>query len=145
MPLGDNIPFTVGSSIGPLHLIKEFPCHEMRGVSPSRNEVAVLVARELQGARMGEELFGGVEKASVLLVPGVLCPVRVGAGGVLSVMLEGELDINTEPFREVHDLLEATNDLHIQPAGFHPLAHDPVRVLTVPMAQPYPRPVHARL
>ncbi|MEJ5251468.1 MAG: hypothetical protein WHX60_06245 [Armatimonadota bacterium] len=102
------------------------------------------MARQLYGARVGEELLRRFEKAAVLPVPGVFCPVWVRSGGVLPVMLKGQLDENAVPFRKAHDFLEASDNLHVQPAGFHRLIHHPIGVFAVPVTQPHPCPVHVR-
>ncbi|NSW79824.1 MAG: hypothetical protein HPY54_12405 [Chthonomonadetes bacterium] len=105
VPLRNDLPPAAGGSVGPFHLVEQLPRHDMRRVAPSRDEVTVFMARQLYGARVGEELLRRFEKAAVLPVPGVFCPVWVRSGGVLPVMLKGQLDENAVPFRKAHDFL----------------------------------------
>ncbi|GBC97326.1 hypothetical protein HRbin16_03148 [bacterium HR16] len=110
MPSRDHIPLAVRGGICPLHLIEQLPCHKMRGVSPSRHKIAILVAGELYGTWVCKKLLWRRKEAPIALVPGVFCPVRIGVRGVLSMMLQGELDEDTVSLGEVDNLLHAVDD-----------------------------------
>ena len=80
------------AGVGPHDFIEELPRQNGGRVAPTRHDVAVFVAGEFTGERVGEKIFGTIEETARFDIPRIVRPVGILKRGVLAVMLQDHLE-----------------------------------------------------